>query len=127
MGRMAFILFTVSTCVAIASARADDARPQGEVQITAKADREQPTGWPLVVEVTLTNSGARAISWWCGGPEIYPGAEHFVVEVRYGPESEWHSVQPTNGQYTEGSGGNRELKPGESIVVPLAIPVSKAD
>jgi hypothetical protein len=106
-------------------ARADEAA-RGEVQLTAKADRDQPTGWPVLVEVTLTNSGTKAIAWWCGGGgETYPRAEEFAVEVRYGAHGKWHSVAATNGQPVQGSGFGRALKPGESIAVPLAIPVDE--
>ena len=106
-------------------ARADEAA-RGEVQLTAKADRDQPTGWPVLVEVTLTNSGTKAIAWWCGGGgETYPRAEEFAVEVRYGAHGNWHSVAATNGQPVQGSGFGRALKPGESIAVPLAIPVDE--
>src|SRR5215475_1341359 len=101
------------------------AQARGEVEITASADREQPSGWPIVVELTLTNVGKEPIRWWCGGPDLYPGAEHFIVQVRQGVGDDWRDVKPTNGQYVEGSGIDRQLKPGESITVPLALPVEK--
>ncbi len=118
----AFLAFVANTI-----GRAADPPPPAAVQISAKADSDQPASWPLVVEITLTNSGTKAISWWCGGPDEYPGAEHFLVEVRDGPKIDWHVVAATNGQYVEGSGTGRQLKPGESIVVPLAFAVSKTD
>lgn len=118
-------------CAAIAAATlvtAADPPKAGEVAVTvATAAGEQPVGWPVVVAVKLTNTGMEPISWWSGGPDKYPAAEHFVVQVRYGSDSDWRGVTATNGQYTQGSGGHRALKPGESVTVPLAIPVRKAD
>ena len=68
------------------------------------AESPQPAGYPVVLELTLTNPGKDSVAWWCGGPERYPGAEHFVVEVRYDGGEKWHAVEATNGQYTQGSG-----------------------
>jgi hypothetical protein len=99
---------------------------RGEVALKAEAERYEAAGWPVIVDVTMTNVGKGPVTWWCGGPDRYPGAEHFAVRVRYGAESEWHEVEATNGQYVAGSGVTRELKLGESIVVPLAIPVEKS-
>ncbi len=98
----------------------------GKVALTVKADAKQPAGGPVVVEVTMTNIGPGAISWWCGGPDKYPGAEHLAVKVRYGEEAPWHKTGATNGQYTMGSGRSGTLQPGAAIVVPLAIPVDGA-
>jgi hypothetical protein len=106
-------------------AHAADAPAQGEVAITASADREQPGNWPVVVELTVTNVGKEPISWWCAGPGPYPGDQHFIVQVRQRAEDDWRDVKPTNGQYTEGSGTYCDLKPGESITVPLALPAEK--
>jgi hypothetical protein len=124
MYRLALNL-TLAVIFITSAAYASDAPAQGEVAITASADREQPSGWPVVVELTLTNVGNEPISWWCGGPDVYPGAEHFRVQVRQGVKDDWRDVKPTNGQYVEGSGLDRQLKPGESITVPLALPVDK--
>jgi hypothetical protein len=99
--------------------------PQGRVALKVDYAREQPNGGPILVEVILTNEGDKPISWWSGGPDKYPGAQYFAVEVRYGVKDEWVSVKATNGQYVQGSGTDRKLPPGQSIVVPLAIPVQK--
>ena len=124
MYRLALKLILAALFIA-STAHASDAPAQGEVAITASADREQPSGWPVIVELTLTNVGNEPIKWWCGGPDVYPGAEHFRVQVRQGVGDDWRDVKPTNGQYIEGSGTYRHLKPGESITVPLALPVEK--
>jgi hypothetical protein len=100
---------------------------KGEVTLAVRADRHQPSGWPIVVDVTVTNTGKDPISWWCGGPDTYPGAEHFTVEVRYGPDTVWHKASASNGQYVLGSGIDRRLAPGAFVVVPLAIPIDLPD
>lgn len=122
MCRLALKL-TLAALFITGMAHAADAPKQGEVTITVSADREQPSGWPIVVELTLTNVGNEPISWWCAGPGTYPGAEHFIVQVRHGVEDDWRDMRPTNGQYIEGSGNDRQLKPEESITVPLALQV----
>jgi hypothetical protein len=120
--RLLFVCFLIA-----ASAHAADPPAEGEVALTVTADREQPSGWPIVVELRLTNTGKEPIGWWCGGPDVYPPAEHFAVQVRYDAEDAWNDVVPTNGQYVQGSGSMSQLKPGGSITVPLAVPVKKKD
>lgn len=100
---------------------------KGTVSLSLSADRTQPAGWPIIVEVTITNVGQEDVTWWNGGPDEYPSAEHFAVKVRYGADTNWNEVTPSNGQYVQGSGGDRGLPPGESIRVPLAIPINLPD
>lgn len=111
----------------VAPARADEPpKKKGDVAVAiSMPESPQSAGCPIVLELKLTNVGKERVGWWCGGPERYPGAEHFVVQIRYNDEKEWNDVEATNGQYTQGSGGGELLAPGESIRVPLAIPVPK--
>jgi hypothetical protein len=115
--------------LAIAVSMTDAAAPtlHGEVTLSLKADKVQPDGFPIIVEVTVTNASKENVRWWCGGPARYPGAEHFSVEVRFGwhdgPWAKWHAVGATNGQYIEGSGIGEQLAPRQSIIVPLALPL----
>ena len=101
-----------------------------QVQLSIEAERHQAAGFPIVVNLSMTNiadSDEGAVNWWCGGPKSYPPAEHFIVSVRYNAESEWHEVEPTNGQHVQGSGFTGILQPGESIITPLAIPIELPD
>ena len=101
-----------------------------QVTLSIEADRQQAAGFPVVVSVGMTSiadSNEDAVQWWCGGPERFPGAQNFIVRVRYNHESEWHEVEPTNGQFIQGSGFTGILKRGESIITPLAIPVNLPD
>jgi hypothetical protein len=110
----------------LVAAPPNDPPKKGEVTVSFVAvDSPQPAGCPVVLDVKLTNVGKEKVSWWCGGPAAYPGAEHFAVQVRYDDTDEWLDIEPTNGQYTQGSGRNTSLDPGASITVPLALPVTK--
>lgn len=120
-------LVLLAAVAVMQTARAADPPPKGTVQLSAELEGEQSAGWPVIVEVTVKNSGGAPISWWCGGPDRFPGGQDFEVQVRYGADNDWHTVEPTNGQYVEGSGISETLQPGKSIVVPLAIPVTRAD
>ncbi|MBX9626156.1 MAG: hypothetical protein K2X82_20325 [Gemmataceae bacterium] len=111
---------------AVAAATAFPAPPSpGEVSLTVTGETVRPAGWPVLVEVTVKNVGKTPVWWWCGGPDRYPGAEHFAVRVRTNGGPEWQDGTATNGQYTAGSGAMLSLKPGESVVVPLAVPVKE--
>jgi hypothetical protein len=110
--------------IAVSTLGAEESKTEDRVSLSIKADREQPVGWPIIVELTVTNIGKEPIIWWCGGPDLYPGIRYFVVEVRYEAKAGWHQVfSASNGQYRIGSGLNRGLGPGKSIVVPIAVPI----
>lgn len=112
----------------VATVMASTGSPKkGKVALSLSHGGGQPAGCPIVVEVTVTNVGKENVSWWCGGPDKYPPAQHFVAEVRYGADTNWHKVTPSNGQYVLGSGFDRSLAPGASIKVPLAVPIDLPD
>lgn len=93
------------------------------VELAVEADGDQPAGGPIILKLTMTNSGKEPVGWWCGGPDVYPGAEHFLIELRDSGTDVWRRAAATNGQYIEGSGSGQKLTNGASIVVPLAIPI----
>lgn len=95
------------------------------VELAILGGNDFPKGCPVVLRLKMTNVGKDSISWWSGGPDRFPGAEHFVVEVRYG-SGPWNEVKATNGQYTAGSGNGASLGAGQSIEVPLAIPLKNS-
>jgi len=116
-------LFCAVLFVASSLQAAEQPKP-GKVTLAVPGNGGTLVGWPVIVELTLTNNGTEPIDWWCLGPGLYPTAEHFTVQIRSGGNNEWHDVRPTNGQYIQGSfGAKRQLKPGESIAIPLAIPL----
>ena len=102
---------------------AEEMRPKGNVAISIKADRFQPADNPVIIEMTVSNVGDDNVSWWCGGPDRYPGDNCFRVETRRGLDVSWRNTPCSNGQYSIGSGLIMHLKPGDSIVVPLVVAI----
>ncbi|MGB7156461.1 MAG: hypothetical protein WBD40_00260 [Tepidisphaeraceae bacterium] len=101
-------------------------QPRGLVEVTVSGgDEPQPAAGPIGVEVKLKNVSDAPVRWWSGGPDTYPAVEHFAVEIRYAENEDWEAARPTNGQYSQGSGTHYEIKRGESIVVPMAIPIGR--
>jgi hypothetical protein len=124
--KLRFIVCALLLLIGPVTASAENPK-NGTVALSLDVDGCQPTGWPIVVDVTLTNEGNEKLEWWCGGPDMYPPAHHFAVKVRYGADTNWHDVIASNGQYVEGSGSASSLAPGESIQVPLAVPIDLPD
>jgi hypothetical protein len=127
--KVAFVL-TVAFSLLILnvhSVKAAEPAPRGKVALSLKADDKQPRGGPVVVEVTMTNLGSEDIHWWCGGPDRFPQASQFKIEVAYLYDETRFPESASNGQYSEGSGIYRHLSPGESMTVPLAIVIHEPD
>jgi hypothetical protein len=106
-----------------ARASANEALPSARLDV--KIAEATLVGRPVLIEVTVANSGSAPISYWWGGPGKYPNAERFRVALTSN-EGKTQEVVPSNGQYVEGSGGDLKIAPGESIKVPLAIPALAA-
>jgi HEAT repeats len=85
-----------------------------------QAERTQPAGAPVLLTITLTNVGNSSRIYWCGGPASYPDASWYMARVmdEHGKSRE---LPLSNGQFHEGSGGIREVKPGEQVVFPAAF------
>lgn len=98
------------------------ATTQPTVELSTPEVRYQCAGWPVIVELKVTNVGDQTVSWSYGATN-YPGTTHFRVEVRYGAEEYWHEIAATNGQLEAGTPSLGQIKRGESIVTPLAVPV----
>src|SRR5450432_4466061 len=86
--------------------------------LDAVVDGTPLVGKPVLLKVTLTNIGDKPLSYWCGGPELYPAAENFLI-ILTSADGKSREIMPTNGQYTVGSGVGRDIKPGEAVEVPL--------
>ena len=75
----------------------------------------------VMLVVTLTNTGAKPLTYWNGGPGRFPGGQEFqAILTSEGAAAK--DVKASNGQYEMGSGRSRSLSPGESMDVPLALP-----
>ena len=94
---------------------------EAKVILAVKADREQPSAGPVVVEITVTNRGKKSVVWWNGGPGAFLKDADFSVQARASAERKFHPVKATNGQYYGPSNFAIELPPGVSVVVPLAL------
>lgn len=88
-----------------------------------EAEPQQPVGMPLIIHVHIQNVGSKPIAWWCGHGSRLPGALSFQIETRHEGDASWLAVAATNNEADDGSGHEKELKEGESLVVPLAVPV----
>lgn len=128
--------FLLSLCVTLAALGGINAPVYAKMSaaLAVQGEAMQPAGFPILLTLTLTNTGDKALTYWCGGPDTYPGAEHFSVNA-VGKDGKLiplsASLMPAsyeastgdiyNGQYSEGSGMYRDIRPGMTITVPFAI------
>jgi RNA polymerase sigma factor (sigma-70 family) len=91
-----------------------------DATIDLKADATQPAGVPVLVTVTLRNTGKKPLTYWCGGPGRYPGLFNTLVSIVDDKNNESISVL-TNGQYMQGSGILESIPPGESATFPAML------
>lgn len=128
------LLFFV--CAALAAPCVVNASAHAEVaaSLAVQGEAIQPADLPLLVTLTLTNTGDKTLSYWCGSLDTYPGAEHFSAEAvgkdgkritlsaRMMPTGDGTTTYDIyNGQPQNGSGINRDIELGATITVPLAI------
>lgn len=116
-------LCTFALSGGIASYSAQHASSTGTAGLRIEAEPQQPVGMPLIIHVHIQNVGSKPISWWCGKGSMLPGALRFQVETRHKGDADWLAVAATNNEADVGSGTFKELKVGESLVVPLVVPV----
>ena len=107
------------TCFACARADVHNA-PAASLRVTA--DALQPSDAPIVLELTIQNTGATRLSYWCGGPGDYPDCDDFVATVtRRGPAETVARIRLANGQSAGGAGRAFEVAPGASVHFPAAL------
>ena len=95
--------------------------PSASLEVSA--DPVQPADAPVLLVLTIRNTGKTSISYWWGGPADYPDASSFVAVLTH--EGNLHAVWTValaNGQDSSGAGRARELNPGESVMFPAALP-----
>lgn len=85
------------------------------------ADDTQPAKSPILLKLTMTNTGKMPLTYWCGlsgdYPPLYRDTKARVTDAN-GKVSE---VQISNGQAELGSGFVKSLAPGDSIIIPAVI------
>ncbi len=80
-----------------------------------------PAGLPILALLNITNTGTTSFHYWCGGPDKYPGANHFSATVT-DEQGKSRDIEVTNGQFTEGSGTFLEVRPGKLEDLPAVLP-----
>lgn len=110
------VSFALVVWVLLSSAtRAADLRAALEVAI----DGQTLAGQPVLLTLTVRNTGPDRFGYWCGGPGRYPPANRFVA-VFVDPAGRQRRSRLSNGQYVEGSGGDIPIAPGEAVTFPAA-------
>ncbi|MGA2498213.1 MAG: hypothetical protein ABSH20_10755, partial [Tepidisphaeraceae bacterium] len=115
---MYIISVLVVSWLAVVAAGAPQDEPRAT--LTVKVQQRQVVGVPILLELTVKNTGTRAITYWCGGPDIYPGAHPFeaiIVDER-GQEQR---MELSNGQYVKGSGQGRTIETDTVMTFPAAM------
>jgi HEAT repeat protein len=85
----------------------------------------EPVQWadaPLIFELTITNKSRQIIRYWNGGPGMYPNAKFIPASMTNLQSKKSVPVCLENWQYEVGSGRMREIRPGESVNLPAAMP-----
>ena len=114
-GRMALIAMGVLTRVAVACGASPTA------SLTVSGDAVQPAGAPVILQLSVRNTGKSRISYWCAGPGEYPDAAVFVATVApVGAPGKPLKLILDNGQWS-GPGRAFDLAPGRSITFPATI------
>jgi hypothetical protein len=106
------------------------APPGPSALLTLSAPATQPANDPVLLTLTVYNTGYTSLGYWCGGPGDYPDVRDFQVSVH--PLTpmplDAGSLKLTNGQRSDGTGAMHWIAPGQTARVPAALaplPVGK--
>jgi len=97
-----------------------DAAIPGNCSAMLQAEAVQPAGQPVLITVTWTNTGKRAIEYTRSVNGEYPVAESFPVQAvdAFGNAAE---VRMANGEMMMGSFTMLGLDPGKTVIMPAAL------
>ena len=87
-------------------------------------DPVQPEGLPILLTLTIRNTGPEPIYFWRGGAGDYPDASHFAAAATHQGNHRtwpWERLSNSNGQLAEAAGRLREIRPGQSVSFPAAL------
>ena len=112
-----FIMLMLAPLLAIAKVAEKDIR-QGTMSVNLS--KVVPSGRPIIFELTILDTGQKPFYYWCVGPGLYPGTQVFQAESKSATGQTCES-QLTNGQYSQGSGHDRAVEPGTTIILPAAM------
>jgi hypothetical protein len=98
--------------------------------LSIAAESIQPSGVPIVITLTIKNTGPVPIAYWCGGPGEYPDAKDYCAKLRSidGAESGSNVMRLFNGQQSDGAGRIHPIAVGEVAQMPAvleALPIGK--
>jgi hypothetical protein len=85
-----------------------------------EADEIQPPGAPIRIRITVTNTGKKPISYWCGSVEKFPSADLFEARIT-DDQGKTHKADLSNAQARMGSGSMVQIQPGEAVTLPAAL------
>ena len=98
------------------------AAPLPSASLEIAGDPVQPADSPILLTLTVHNTGRVPISYWWTGPGDYPDADAFSAFVSGdGTAGIPLAMELVNGQYREGSGRRRDVPAGQSITFPVAM------
>ncbi len=96
-----------------------DKNPPPHSSTVVRADATQPAGLPILLTVTVTNNGKEAIVYWTDFGHYPPG---FWFEARFtDARGKVHEARLSNDQGHPGSGGGRQIQPGDSVTAPAMM------
>jgi hypothetical protein len=92
----------------------------GETVTDVLTDVTQPAGAPVLIRITLKNTGQTSISYWSGGPGSYPDARYFKAQIT-DSKGKTRLADLSNGQVQMGSGRRYTIRTGQSVTLPAAL------
>jgi hypothetical protein len=118
--RIVWALIFMLTCASDVSA----AHSHLTASLQISADPVQPEGAPVLLMLTVRNTGREPISYWCGGPGEYPDAGDFFANLKRVDAIRFYWPEPkvfSNGQSRDGAGRLLEVPPGRTLQFPVAF------
>ena len=86
------------------------------------ADQVQPANAPILLTLTVRNTGKTPIRYWWSGPSDDPDARDFTATVIDRKSGTSSRMALSNGQTPEAAGRSREILPGRFVRLPAAMP-----
>jgi hypothetical protein len=114
-----FSLFAISLLMLVSSFNAAAGRDIAELSVAVQADSTQPAGLPILLTLTVTNTGDKPYLYWAPG-RSYPPGDSFLAVIT-DDSGNVREAQMNNDRGGPGSGGIFELLHGQSINIPVCI------
>ena len=106
-------------CCLFLAAAALPAHADVAAKLDAKITGPTVTDFPLLLELTVTNTGSQPFQYWCGGPADYPQGSHFTA-ILMDSHGTSRKLRLSNGQNEEGSGFGRPIE--KAGTFPVSLP-----